>query len=78
MGFSGETHSISTRRHLNQLVGAVALQIAQLLLAHDSVVDRVLYDAAFGVVLLLVSFAIFLQALGEMARARADLPCDRV
>jgi hypothetical protein len=59
MGFSGETHSFSTRRHLIQLVGAVALQIAQLLLAHDSVVHRALCDAAFGAVR--VSFAIFFQ-----------------
>jgi hypothetical protein len=42
------------------LVGVVALQIVQPLLAHDSLVHRVLYDAAFGAVTLLVFFSIFL------------------
>ena len=52
---------VSRRRHLILLVGVVALQIVQPLLAHDSVVHRALYDAAFGAVTILVFFAIFLR-----------------
>ena len=51
---------VSRHRHLILLVGVVALQIVQPLLAHDSVVHRVVYDAAFGAVTLLVFFSIFL------------------
>ena len=61
MGPSSATRWVSARRHLILLVGVVALQIVQPMLAHDSVVHRVLYDAVFGCVTLLVSFAIFLQ-----------------
>jgi hypothetical protein len=61
MGPFREIHWVSVRRHLILLVGLVALQIVQPLLAHDSVVHRVLYDAAFGAVTLLVSFAIVLR-----------------
>jgi hypothetical protein len=61
MAPSSATPWVSAHRHLILLVGVVVLQIVQPLLAHDSVVHRVLYDAASGVVLLLVSFAIFLQ-----------------
>jgi hypothetical protein len=43
------------------LGGVVAVQIVQPMLTHDSVVHRILYDAAFGAVTLLVSFAIFLR-----------------
>ena len=51
---------VSRHRHLILLIGVVALQIVQPLLARDSVVHRVLYDAAFGALTILVSFAIFL------------------
>ena len=61
MGPSSAIRWISARRHLILLVGVVALQIVQPLLARDAVVHRVLYDAAFGAVSLLVSFAIFLR-----------------
>jgi Ion channel len=61
MRLFSETHRLATRRHLILLVGVVALQIVQPLLAHDSIVHRVLYDATSGVVLLLVSSAIFLR-----------------
>jgi hypothetical protein len=60
MGASSAIAWVSAHRHLILLVGVVAIQIVQPLLVHDSVVHRVLYDAAFGAVTLLVSFAIFL------------------
>ena len=44
------------------LVGVVAVQIVQPMLTHDSVVHRILYDAAFGAITLLVSLAIFLHS----------------
>ena len=59
MGPSIQAGWVFRRRHLILLVGVVALQIVQPLLAHDSVVHRVLYDAAFGAITLLVFFAIF-------------------
>ena len=37
------------------------LEVVQPLLAHGSVLNRVLYDAGFGAVMVLVSFAIFTQ-----------------
>jgi hypothetical protein len=52
---------VSRHRHLILLIGVVALQIVQPLLAHDSVAHRVLYDTAFGAVAVLVSFAIFVR-----------------
>jgi hypothetical protein len=61
MGPSIETGWVLRRRHLILLVGVVAVQIVQPMLAHDSVVHRILYDAAFGAIALLVSFAIFLR-----------------
>jgi ion channel len=61
MGPSSATPWVSAHRHLILLVGVVAIQIVQPLLVHDSIVHRVLYDAAFGAVTLLVSFAIFQQ-----------------
>jgi len=61
MGPSIEADWVPRRRHLILLVGVVVLQIVQPLLAHDSVVHRVLYDAAFGAVTILVFFAIFLR-----------------
>jgi len=59
MGPSIQAGWISGRRHLILLLGVVTLQIVQPLLAHDSVAHRVLYDAAFGAVTLLVFFSIF-------------------
>jgi len=61
MGPFSANRWVSAHRHLILLVGVVALQIVQPMLAHDSVVHRVLYDAAFGCVTLLVSFVIFLR-----------------
>jgi len=51
---------VSRYRHLILLIGVVALQIGQPLLAADSVVHRILYDAVFAAVTVLVFFAIFL------------------
>ena len=62
MGSSIEAGWVFRRRHLIVLVGVVAPQIAQPMVAHDSVVHRILYDVAFGAITLLVSFAIFLRA----------------
>jgi Ion channel len=58
---SSATPWVSAHRHLILLVGVVSIQIVQPMLVHDSVLHRVLYDAAFGAVTLLVSFAIFLR-----------------
>ena len=69
MGSSIEAGWVFRRRHLIVLVGVVAPQIAQPMLAHDSVVHRILYDVAFGAITLLVSFAIFLRAWGALAGA---------
>ena len=62
MGSSIEASWVFRRRHLILLVGVVAVQIVRPMLTHDGVVHRILYDAAFGVVTLLVSLAIFLRA----------------
>src|SRR4030095_3086624 len=62
MGPSIEAGWVSRHRHLILLVGVVAIQIVQPLLAYDSVVHRVVYDAAFGAVTLLVFFSIFLRS----------------
>lgn len=59
MGRAVQPGWISRRRHLVLLGGVVVLQIVQPLLAHDSVFHRVLYDAAFGLITLLVFFSIF-------------------
>ena len=61
MGPSSEAGWVFRRRHLILLAGVVAVQIVQPMLVHDSVVHRIVYDAAFGAVTLLVSFAIFLR-----------------
>jgi general stress protein CsbA len=56
---SSDTVWVATHRHLILLAGLIVLQVVQPLLAHGSVLNRVLYDAAFGAVMVLVSFAIF-------------------
>jgi Ion channel len=58
---SSETVWVAAHRHLIMLAGVVALQVVQPLFAHGSVLNRVVYDAAFGVVMVLVSFAILTQ-----------------
>jgi len=56
-----ETVWVAAHRHLIMLAGVIMLEVVQPLLAHGSVLNRVLYDAAFGAVMVLVSFAIFTQ-----------------
>jgi len=61
MAPSSETAWAAGHRHLILLVGVIVLEVVQPLLAHGSILNRVLYDVAFGVVMVLVSFAIFTQ-----------------
>jgi hypothetical protein len=61
MTASRETGWVAAHRHLILLGGVIALQVVQPLLAHGSVLNRVLYDVAFGAVMVLVSFGIFTQ-----------------
>src|SRR5262245_21262485 len=58
MKHPGAPSSALAHRHLMLLVGVVMLQIVQPLLAQNSIVHRVLFDLAFGAVMVLVSFAI--------------------
>jgi hypothetical protein len=58
---SSETAWVAAHRHLILLAGVIVLEVVQPLLAHGSILNRVLYDIAFGVIMVLVSFAIFVR-----------------